>query len=40
MVSQFLIFLLEKKYIDGAVVTAFDPQNELSGKILYSDNGG
>lgn len=29
MVSQFLIFLLEKKYIDGAVVTAFDPQNEL-----------
>lgn len=29
MVSQFLIFLLEKKYIDGAVVTAFDPSNEL-----------
>ena len=29
MVSQFLIFLLDKKYIDGAVVTAFDPQNEL-----------
>lgn len=29
MVSQFLIFLLEKKYIDGAVVTAFDPNNEL-----------
>ena len=29
MVSQFLIFLLEKKYIDGAVVTAFDPDNEL-----------
>ena len=29
MVSHFLIFLLEKKYIDGAVVTAFDPQNEL-----------
>lgn len=29
MVSQFLIFLLDKKYIDGAVVTAFDPQNKL-----------
>ncbi len=29
MVSQFLIFLLEKGYIDGAVVTAFDPTNEL-----------
>ncbi len=29
MVSQFLIFLLEKKYIDGAVVTAFDKDNEL-----------
>lgn len=29
MVSQFLIFLLEKGYIDGAVVTAFDPKNEL-----------
>ena len=29
MVSQFLIFLLEKNYIDGAVVTAFDPDNEL-----------
>lgn len=29
MVSQFLIFLLEKGYIDGAVVTAFDPANEL-----------
>lgn len=29
MVSQFLIFLLEKRYIDGAVVTAFDPKNEL-----------
>lgn len=29
MVSQFLIFLLEKGYIDGAVVTAFDNSNEL-----------
>lgn len=29
MVSQFLIFLLEKGYIDGAVVTAFSPTNEL-----------
>lgn len=29
MISQFLIFLLEKKYIDGAVVTAFDSDNEL-----------
>ncbi len=29
MVSQFMIFLLEKGYIDGAVVTAFDPGNEL-----------
>lgn len=29
MVSQFLIFLLEKGYIDGALVTAFDSTNEL-----------
>ncbi|MFI3282325.1 MAG: Coenzyme F420 hydrogenase/dehydrogenase, beta subunit C-terminal domain [Rikenellaceae bacterium] len=29
MISQFLIFLLEKGYIDGAVVTKFDPSNEL-----------
>ena len=29
MVSGFLIFLLERGYIDGAVVTAFDPENEL-----------
>lgn len=29
MVSQFLVFLLEKHYIDGAVVTAFDSNNEL-----------
>ena len=29
MVSSFLVFLLEKKLIDGAVVTAFDAKNEL-----------
>ena len=29
MVSQFLIFLLEKGYIDGAVVTAFDAKAPL-----------
>lgn len=29
MLSQFLIWLLEKKLIEGAVVTAFDPKNEL-----------
>ena len=29
MVSQFLIFLLEKEYIDGAVVTAFNAQAPL-----------
>lgn len=29
MVSQFLIYLLEHDYIDGAVVTAFDNSNEL-----------
>lgn len=29
MVSEFLIFLLEKNYIDGAVVTAFSPNNEF-----------
>ena len=29
MVSQFLIFLLKKGYIDGALVTAFDQENEL-----------
>lgn len=29
MVSQFLIYLLEKQHIDGAVVTAFDSTNEL-----------
>lgn len=28
LVSQFLIFLLEKHYIDGAVVTAFDAQDK------------
>ena len=29
MVSSFLVFLMEKKLIDGAVVTAFDAKNEL-----------
>ncbi len=29
MITQFLIFLLEKGYVDGAVVTKFDPKNEL-----------
>lgn len=29
MLSQFLIWLLEKKYIDGAVVTTFDNSREL-----------
>jgi coenzyme F420 hydrogenase subunit beta len=29
MLSQFLIWLLEKKHIDGVVVTAFNPENEL-----------
>lgn len=29
MVTQFLIWLLEKKYIDGALVTAFDSKNEF-----------
>lgn len=29
LVSQFLIFLLERKYIDGAVVTAFDRDKEF-----------
>lgn len=29
MVSQFLIFLLEQNYIDGAVVTTFDANNEF-----------
>jgi len=33
MLSQFLIWLLEKKHINGAVVTAFDPQSEL---LVYS----
>ncbi len=28
MVTQFLIFLLDRKNIDGAVVTRFDPQNQ------------
>lgn len=38
MVSQFLIFLLEKKYIDGAVVTAFDPKNELLVRSYIAHN--
>ena len=29
MVTQLLIWLLEKKYINGAYVTKFNPQNEL-----------
>ncbi len=29
MLSQFLIWLLERKYIDGAVVTKFSPNSEL-----------
>ena len=38
MVSQFLIFLLEEKYIDGAVVTAFDPNNELLVRTYIAHN--
>ena len=38
MVSQFLIFLLEKGYIDGAVVTAFDPGNELMVRSYVAHN--
>ena len=38
MVSQFLIFLLEKGYIDGAVVTAFDPNNELLVRSYIAHN--
>ena len=38
MVSQFLIFLLEKRYIDGAVVTAFDPTNELLVRSYIAHN--
>lgn len=38
MVSQFLIFLLEKGYIDGAVVTAFDPTNELLVRSYIAHN--
>jgi coenzyme F420 hydrogenase subunit beta len=29
MLSQFLICLLERKHIDGAVITAFDPKNDM-----------
>jgi len=38
MVSQFLIFLLEKGYIDGAVVTAFDEKNELMVRSYIAHN--
>lgn len=38
MVSQFLIFLLEKGYIGGAVVTAFDPKNELLVRSYIAHN--
>lgn len=38
MVSQVLIFLLEKGYIDGAVVTAFYPKNELLVRSYISHN--
>ena len=38
MVSHFLIFLLEKGYIDGAVVTAFDPNNELLVRSYIAHN--
>ena len=38
MVSQFLIFLLEKGYIDGAAVTAFDPKNELLVRSYIAHN--
>ncbi len=38
MVSQFLIFLLEKGYIDGAIVTAFDPKNELLVRSYIAHN--
>ena len=38
MVSQFLIFLLEKRYINGAVVTAFDPANELLVRSYIAHN--
>lgn len=38
MVSRFLIFLLEKGYIDGAVVTAFDSNNELLVRSYVAHN--
>lgn len=38
MASQFLIFLIEKGYIDGAVVTAFDPKNELLVRSYIAHN--
>jgi len=36
MVSQFLIWLLEKKYIDGAVVTKFDNSEPLMVKTIIA----
>ncbi|WP_307758062.1 Coenzyme F420 hydrogenase/dehydrogenase, beta subunit C-terminal domain [uncultured Mediterranea sp.] len=38
MTSQFLIYLLNKKYIDGAIVTAFDPSNEFLVKTYIATN--
>ena len=38
MVSQYLIFLLEKGYIDGAVVTAFDSKSELLVRSYIAHN--
>lgn len=36
LLSQFLIWLLEKKYIDGAVVTKFDKQSPLKVKTFIA----
>lgn len=36
MLSQFLIWLLEKGYIDGAVITRFDKQNPLKVKTFIA----
>ena len=36
MVSQFLIWLLENKYIDGALVTRFDKDNPLLIHNIYN----
>ncbi len=38
MVSQFLIYLLEKGVIDGAVVTAFDPNNKFLVRSYIAHN--